>query len=101
MMKFPSASVGGMSPSGNSLALTYPGVLGSRPGGAGRAGRLTAVAGGSAATAVAGFAPAIRPINKAVLNTFVCIGGSFCQKDTHSRRSLIYRHSAHIIAITR
>src|SRR5258708_30287373 len=36
MMKFPSASAGGMSPSGSSFALTYPGVCGSRAGGVGR-----------------------------------------------------------------
>ena len=36
MMKFPSVSAGGMAPSGNSLAVTYPGVCGSRVGGVGR-----------------------------------------------------------------
>src|ERR1700690_1758608 len=40
MIKFPSASAGGMVPSGNSVAVTYPGVCGSRVGGVGRAGRL-------------------------------------------------------------
>ena len=36
MMKFPSASAGGTTPSGSSLAVTYPGVFGSRVGGVGR-----------------------------------------------------------------
>ena len=36
MMKFPSASEGGTAPSGSSFAFTYPGVCGSRVGGAGR-----------------------------------------------------------------
>src|ERR1700693_1997585 len=38
MMKFPSASAGAFVPSGNSFAVTYPGVCGSRVGGVGRAG---------------------------------------------------------------
>ena len=38
MMKLPSASAGGTAPSGSSFAVTYPGVPGSRVGGAGRAG---------------------------------------------------------------
>ena len=37
MMKFPSVSAGGLAPSGNSVAVTYPGVFGSRVGGVGRA----------------------------------------------------------------
>src|SRR5205085_8623335 len=36
MTKLPSASAGGTVPSGNSLAVTYPGVFGSRVGGVGR-----------------------------------------------------------------
>src|SRR6476619_710801 len=36
MMKFPSASGGGTTPSGSSLAVTNPGVFGSRVGGVGR-----------------------------------------------------------------
>jgi hypothetical protein len=36
-MKFPSADAGALAPSGNSLAVTYPVVLGSRVGGVGRA----------------------------------------------------------------
>jgi hypothetical protein len=39
MIKFPSESGDGMVPSGNSVAVTYPGVCGSRVGGAGRFGR--------------------------------------------------------------
>ena len=37
-MKFPSASAGGTVPSGSSVFVTNPGVLGSRVGGAGRGG---------------------------------------------------------------
>src|ERR1700748_1422839 len=37
MIKFPSAFAGGFVPSGSSLAVTYPGVWGSRVGGVGRA----------------------------------------------------------------
>src|SRR5437762_12770216 len=58
MMKFPSASAGGTVPSGNSLAVTYPCVPGSRVGGVGRA----AGAGACAYTLV------IRPIMTARLN---------------------------------
>jgi hypothetical protein len=47
MMKFPSASAGTLVPSGNSLAVTYPGVCGSRVGGTGFAPK--------------GFTPAIKP----------------------------------------
>src|ERR1700677_1739136 len=36
MMKFPSVFAGGIVPSGNSVAATYPAVCGSRVGGAGR-----------------------------------------------------------------
>ena len=57
MMKFPSASAGGMAPSGNSLAVTNPGVFGSRVGGVERAGTSDAEAG---AWANAGFTPAIK-----------------------------------------
>ena len=46
-MKLPSASGGGLAPSGNSAALTYPGVFGSRTGGAER---VWAGAGVAAAT---------------------------------------------------
>jgi hypothetical protein len=57
MMKFPSASAGGVVPSGNSLAVTNPGVFGSRVGGVGRAG---AGGFGAGTWAIAGFTPAIR-----------------------------------------
>src|SRR5487761_2442371 len=59
-MKFPSASAGGLVPSGNSLAVTYPDVFGSRVGGVGRAGRDAAGGLGLGAWAIAGFAPIIK-----------------------------------------
>src|SRR5437764_1160448 len=41
-MKLPSSVAGALAPSGNSLAVTYPGLCGSRVGGTGRAGRTGA-----------------------------------------------------------
>ncbi len=41
MTKFPSSFAGGTVPSGNSFAVTYPGVRGSRAGGTGRSTRCT------------------------------------------------------------
>src|SRR5689334_15784672 len=60
-MKFPSASAGGTSPSANSFASTYPGVCGSRAGGAGRAGRRAAGGGvvGGATGSAAGALPGL------------------------------------------
>src|SRR3954470_16851511 len=46
MMKFPSTSAEGTEPSGSSLAVTYPGVFGSRVGGVGRGGAAGVCAGG-------------------------------------------------------
>jgi hypothetical protein len=59
MMKFPSASIGGTCPSGNSVAFTNPAALGSRTGAGGR------VAARPAAGAPAGWAAAmLTPDNK-------------------------------------
>jgi hypothetical protein len=71
MMKFPSASAGGTAPSGNSLAVTYPGVFGSRVGGGGRLGRAAAGVVEFVVWANAGFTPAARLIKRAMLNSFV------------------------------
>src|SRR5882724_8138158 len=71
MMKFPSASAGGTAPSGNSLAVTYPGVFGSRVGGGGRLGRAAAGVVELVVWANAGFTPAARPTKRAMLNSFV------------------------------
>jgi hypothetical protein len=65
MMKFPSSFAEGMAPSGNSFALTYPGVFGSRVGSGGRA-PLLAFAG---VWAIAGPKPASRQINNALVGT--------------------------------
>ena len=45
-MKLPSASGGGTAPSGSSLAVTYPGVAGSRVGGVGRGAGVVCCGGG-------------------------------------------------------
>src|SRR5260370_5101519 len=66
MIKFPSASAGGTAPSGNSFAMTNPGVFGSRPGGVGRA-----FGAEGASAAITGSTPAIRPIKNAMRNRFV------------------------------
>src|SRR5947207_2842574 len=59
MMKLPSASAGGTVPSGNSLAVTKPGVRGSRTGGVGRgAGAGPAARAAGAAVAAGGVAAA-------------------------------------------
>src|SRR5271165_4164375 len=71
MMKFPSASAGGLVPSGSSLAVTNPGVFGSRVGGLGRFGRAAAGGVGLFVWADAGLTPAIRLIKQAMLNRFV------------------------------
>src|ERR1700737_3211454 len=75
MMKFPSASGGGTAPSGKSLAVTYPGVFGSRVGGAGRVVGAVGCAGGVAADgapptfwAIAWLTPVIKPIKRAKLH---------------------------------
>ena len=60
MIKFPSVSAGGTVPSGNSVAVTYPGACGSRVGGVGRAGRLVAGVVEVGVWAIAGFAPVIK-----------------------------------------
>lgn len=52
--------MGAFAPSGNSLAVTYPGVFGSRAGGAGRAGRAAAGGVWVETWAIAGFMPAIK-----------------------------------------
>ena len=73
MMKFPSASAGGTSPSGSSLASTYPAVCGSRSWGRGCRGRFaTGLAGASAAGR--GLTIAISPTNTAALRSFVFMG---------------------------
>src|ERR1700756_3101655 len=75
MMKFPSSFAEGMAPSGNSFALTYPGVLGSRVGSGGRAPLLAfagaGLSGGCCAGgwAIAGPTPAIRQIKNALVGT--------------------------------
>src|SRR5579864_1289561 len=73
MMKFPSSFADGMAPSGNSFALTYPGVFGSRVGSGGRV-PLLAFAGAclsegrcGAVWAIAGPKPAIRQIKNALV----------------------------------
>src|ERR1017187_2401949 len=75
IMKFPSSFAEGMSPSGKSLALTYPGVFGSRVGAGGRA-PLAAFAGAclsgglwAGVWAIAGPKPAIRQIKNALVGT--------------------------------
>ena len=82
-MKFPSASGGGTAPSGNSLAVTYPGVFGSRVGGVGRGAGAAACAGGVAAggaaptpCASAGW-PAVKAAKMAMLRYW-------CVHDSHS-----------------
>src|SRR5260370_39414981 len=73
MMKFPSSFAVGMAPSGNSFALTYPGVFGSRVGSGGRASLLAfagaCLSGGTCAgvLAIAGTEPAIRQIKNALV----------------------------------
>src|SRR5579863_8768196 len=73
MMKFPSSFADGMAPSGNSFALTYPGVFGSRVGSGGRAPLLAfagaCLSGGRCAGvwAIAGPKPAIRQIKNALV----------------------------------
>src|SRR5687768_12886354 len=74
MMKFPSASAGGTSPSGNSFAFTYPGVFGSRAGGAGRARRVAGAAACGAAETATGCAPAISPRRNARVKDFLFMG---------------------------
>src|SRR5229473_1623078 len=75
MMKFPSSFAEGMAPSGNSLALTYPGVFGSRVGSGGRAPLLAfagaCLSGGRCAGvwAIAAPKPAIRQIKNALVGT--------------------------------
>src|SRR5665213_3154615 len=64
-MKFPSASAGALAPSGNSFALTYPAVAGSRVGGVGRAG-LTAAGVGAGACADAGLKPETPIVRRAI-----------------------------------
>src|SRR5258706_199243 len=80
IMKLPSSFAVGMVPSGSSLAVTYPGVCGSRVGDGGRAPRAggcaeETVAGGAvpAFWAIAGRAPAVRPITIAMLHRLVVI----------------------------
>src|ERR1035437_6751119 len=70
IMKSPSALAGGMAPSDNSLATTYPGVWGSRAGGVGRAGRAgtgCAAIVGDADWAAAEPGTAIKTIKNAAL----------------------------------
>jgi hypothetical protein len=74
-MKFPSPFAEGMLPSGNSFALTYPGVFGSRVGSGGRAPLLAfagaCLSGGRRAGvwAIAGPKPAIKQIKNALVGT--------------------------------
>src|ERR1035437_10764410 len=75
IMKFPSSFAEGMAPSGNSFALTYPGVFGSRVG-AGRRAPLLAFAGAclsggrcAGVWAIAGRTPTIRQIKNALVAT--------------------------------
>src|SRR5947207_1469312 len=72
MIKFPSTSDGGFVPSGNSLAVTYPGVRGSRAGGVGRAGRVADGA-WDAAAAIAGATAARRVTKNTALKIFAVI----------------------------
>src|SRR5712691_4233523 len=92
MIKFPSASAGGTTPSGNSLAVTNPGVLGSRPGGVGRA---FGADGGSAP--IRGTTPAIRLIKNATLKRFVLMESyesvCGCRGRTHAVREECITHS--------
>src|SRR5688500_13377393 len=87
MMKFPWACGGGTVPSGNSVAVTYPGVCGSRVGGVGRAGcvagdeRVVAGAAGRASWAIAGRSADIMPIEKATPSRFKRIRESYSQLD--------------------
>src|SRR5713226_623986 len=75
MMKFPSSFAEGMAPSGNSFALTYPGVFGSRVGSGGRDPLLAfagaCLSGGRCGRvwAIAGPKPAIRQIKNAMVGT--------------------------------
>src|ERR1700676_1186508 len=75
IMKFPSSFAEGMAPSGNSFALTYPGVFGSRVGAGGRAPLLAfagaCLSGGRCAGiwAIARPNPAIRQIKNALVGT--------------------------------
>src|SRR5271170_1934416 len=64
-MKFPSVFAGALAPSGKSFAVTYPGVLGSRVGGVGRA--AGAGAAGAGAWAIAAWKPVIRVIENVML----------------------------------
>src|SRR5688500_17627953 len=57
MMKLPSTSAGGTVPSGSSVAVTYPGVSGSRVGGVGRGVGAGPRAAGAAAAAGAAVCP--------------------------------------------
>jgi hypothetical protein len=71
MMKFPSVSDEGTVPSGNSFALTYPGVFGSRVGGVGRGAGVTvgAAVGGDPGVlwAIAGIALVITQVTTPAL----------------------------------
>src|SRR5437016_14499973 len=75
MMKFPSSFGEGMVPSGNSFALTYPGVFGSRVGAGGRASLLAfagvSLSGGRCADvwAIAGLKAAMRWIKDTLVGT--------------------------------
>jgi hypothetical protein len=75
MMKFPSSFAEGMAPSGNSFALTYPGVFGSRVGNGGRAWLLgfagVCLSGGRCVNvwAIAGLKAAMRQIKDALVGT--------------------------------
>jgi hypothetical protein len=82
MMKFPSASAGGTAPSGSSLAVTNPGVFGSRVGGVGRAGRVAGmdrVVAGLAFWAAAGsWVARMRLTKKQKITAVVRIGVLCC-----------------------
>src|SRR5580704_18067411 len=63
MMKFPSEFAGGLAPSDNSFAATYPGVLGSRVGGAG----CGVICGAGRVWHELGFTTVVRPAQRQIL----------------------------------
>src|SRR5262249_27828061 len=80
MIKLPSASGDGTSPSGTSLAVTNPGALGSRVGGGVRPGRFAAGGAGSVVWATAQLVIVMTASETAIRMSLVCIGYSRCAR---------------------